>query len=152
MNFHKNMKFLKIREMIHFCLFSFQGCQYRDHVTDPKTPTELDIFRIWNDHKELIKADPPPLVPPERMRLVSSSREESGDKKSPCKDPLWWDGLELIPPKPKLGLLAKIWDHVMKKEDPKSKIFVSRKFECQSRLLQVSLVFRGGFVFGRIRK
>lgn len=57
------------------------------------------------------------------MRLVSSSREENGDKKSPCKDPLWWDGLELVPPRPKLGLLAKIWDHVMKKEDPKSKIF-----------------------------
>lgn len=91
-------------------------------MADPKTPTEREIMRVWNEHKDLVRADPPPLVPPERMRLVSSSREDGSDRKSPSKDPLWWDGLELAPPKPRLGLLAKILDNVMKKEDPKSRL------------------------------
>ena len=51
-----------------------------------KTTRDESVHKLWLDHKELMRQEPPALVFPERLtRIVSSSREEGGGK-SPSKE------------------------------------------------------------------
>jgi hypothetical protein len=41
---------------------------------------------------------------------------EPGREKAVSREVLWWDGIELAPPRPRQGFLAKIWETHQKKE------------------------------------
>ncbi|KAL0266966.1 UNVERIFIED_CONTAM: hypothetical protein PYX00_009364 [Menopon gallinae] len=98
-----------------------QGCQYREHTTDPKSDVEKAIYKLWTEHRDLIKTDPPQIVPTERVRHHTKSREEIIER-NPAKDSFWWEGLQLVPPRPKIGLFGMSWDKVLKKDDARTAI------------------------------
>ena len=41
---------------------------------------------------------------------------ENGKGETVSREVLWWDGIELAPPRPRRGLLAKMWETHQKKE------------------------------------
>lgn len=58
-------------------------------------------------YRELIEEQPPELLFPERLtRLVARDSNSVNCEKFVCKETFWWDGFEIVPPRPKLGLLT----------------------------------------------
>ncbi|EZA50930.1 hypothetical protein X777_10558 [Ooceraea biroi] len=91
-------------------LSSQGGCRYKEHTPDIKSQKELNILNILTAHREIITVEPPQLFFPEKItRLVTRDPSLRTDKLV-CKDTMWWHGIELVPQRPKLGLLAgRIW-------------------------------------------
>ncbi|XP_011344185.2 uncharacterized protein KIAA1841 homolog isoform X3 [Ooceraea biroi] len=90
-------------------LSSQGGCRYKEHTPDIKSQKELNILNILTAYREIITVEPPQLFFPEKItRLVTRDPSLRTDKLV-CKDTMWWHGIELVPQRPKLGLLGRIW-------------------------------------------
>ncbi|KAK2586083.1 hypothetical protein KPH14_008371 [Odynerus spinipes] len=87
-----------------------RGCKYKEHLPNIKTEKDMNILNTFVTYKEIISIEPPQLFFPEKItRLVArDSSIQSG--KLICKETMWWNGLELVPPRLQLGLLGKIWN------------------------------------------
>ncbi|KAG7197968.1 hypothetical protein KM043_016201 [Ampulex compressa] len=85
------------------------GCKYKEHFPNIKSEIDIGILNIFTVHREVIAVEPPQLFFPEKItRLVARDPSLQAGKLF-CKDIMWWSGLELMPPRPKLGLLGKLW-------------------------------------------
>lgn len=59
--------------------------------------------------RHLIVEVPPKLVFPDRLtRLIAREPTDADDSKLESKESFWWDGLQIVPPRPKLGLLSEL--------------------------------------------
>ena len=66
-----------------------------------------NIINIFLDYRDNISLEPPQLIFPEKItRLVARDSQLQLEKLS-CKETFWWEGIEIVPPRPKLGLLGK---------------------------------------------
>ncbi|XP_026740716.1 uncharacterized protein LOC113503100 isoform X2 [Trichoplusia ni] len=84
------------------------GCQFREHVPDERLATDASVMEIYNQFREIIAMRPPQLMFPERLtRLVG--RGDDGNGRLQCKEVFWWEGILLVPPRPTLGLLGKLY-------------------------------------------
>ncbi|XP_050458907.1 SANT and BTB domain regulator of class switch recombination isoform X2 [Cataglyphis hispanica] len=90
-------------------LSSQGGCRYKEHVPNIKSEKELNILNILTANKEIITIEPPQLFFPEKITRLVTRDPSLRPGKLVCKDIMWWNGIELVPPRPKLGLLGKIW-------------------------------------------
>lgn len=52
--------------------------------------------------------EPPQLFFPEKITRLVARDVSLQPGKLMCKDVMWWVGLELAPPRPRLGLLGKL--------------------------------------------
>ncbi|XP_028030603.1 uncharacterized protein KIAA1841 isoform X2 [Bombyx mandarina] len=86
------------------------GCQFREHVPDERMASDAAVMELYNQFRDIIAMKPPQLMFPERLtRLVG---RESGDDNSgrlQCKEVFWWEGIQLVTPRPPLGLLGKLY-------------------------------------------
>lgn len=85
------------------------GCRYKEHVPDIKSEKELNVLNILTANREVIIIEPPQLFFPEKITRLVTRDPSLRPGKLVCKDIMWWNGIELAPPRPKLGLLGKIW-------------------------------------------
>ncbi|XP_012224607.1 SANT and BTB domain regulator of class switch recombination isoform X2 [Linepithema humile] len=85
------------------------GCRYKEHMPDIKSEKELHILNILTAHREVITIEPPQLFFPEKITRLVTRDPSLRPGKLVCKDTMWWNGIELVPPRAKLGLLGKIW-------------------------------------------
>ncbi|XP_012270182.1 uncharacterized protein KIAA1841 [Orussus abietinus] len=86
-----------------------EGCRFKEHVSVISTDKESGILNIFALHREIISLDTPQLFFPERITRLVARDPSLPFGKLMCKEPMWWDGIELAPSRPKLGLLEKIW-------------------------------------------
>ncbi|XP_061940645.1 SANT and BTB domain regulator of class switch recombination isoform X2 [Apis cerana] len=86
-----------------------EGCRYREHIPDIRTQRDISILNIFTVHREVIVMEPPQLFFPEKITRLVARDVSLQPGKLMCKDVMWWVGLELAPPRPRLGLLGKIW-------------------------------------------
>ncbi|KAH0567544.1 uncharacterized protein KIAA1841 [Cotesia glomerata] len=86
-----------------------EGCRFKEHIPTVSVDSDGHVLNIFTLYRDTITQDPPQLFFPEKItRLVARDTELQSGKLS-CKEPMPWDGIELTPPRPKLGLLAKLW-------------------------------------------
>ncbi|XP_076767136.1 SANT and BTB domain regulator of class switch recombination [Xylocopa sonorina] len=90
-------------------LANHEGCRYREHIPDIRTQKDVTILNIFTIHKEVIAIEPPQLFFPEKITRLVARDPSLQSGKLMCKDAMWWTGIELVPQRPKLGLLGKIW-------------------------------------------
>ncbi|XP_043486165.1 uncharacterized protein KIAA1841 [Polistes fuscatus] len=86
------------------------GCKYKEHVPNIKTENDMNILNIFLTYKDIISIEPPQLFYPEKMVRLVPHDSSIQPGKLICKETMWWNGLELVPPRPQLGLLGKIWN------------------------------------------
>ncbi|KAK9874424.1 hypothetical protein WA026_002768 [Henosepilachna vigintioctopunctata] len=85
-------------------LCNFRGCKFKDHSVCTKSVRDSAVLNLLLNYRHLVVEEPPELMFPERLtRLVA--RDMSTTDKLVCREVFWWDGLQIIPPRPKLGLL-----------------------------------------------
>ncbi|KAI5634197.1 hypothetical protein NE865_13067 [Phthorimaea operculella] len=85
------------------------GCQFREHVTDDRLPTDAAVMDVYNKFRDIIAMRPPQLMFPDRLtRLVAREPGEENGRLQ-CKEVFWWEGIQLVPPRPTLGLLGKLY-------------------------------------------
>lgn len=84
------------------------GCQFREHVPSITLPRDAAVFAIVEALRDVIVAEPPQLVFPERLTRLVARDSSLPDGKLNCKETFWWDGLQLVPPHHQHGLL----DHI----------------------------------------
>ncbi|XP_018364120.1 PREDICTED: uncharacterized protein KIAA1841 homolog [Trachymyrmex cornetzi] len=85
------------------------GCRYKEHVPNIKGEKELNMLNILTAHREVITLEAPQLFFPEKITRLVTRDPSLRPGKLVCKDTMWWNGIELVPQRPKLGLLGKIW-------------------------------------------
>ncbi|EFN82006.1 Uncharacterized protein KIAA1841-like protein [Harpegnathos saltator] len=85
------------------------GCRYKEHLPDIRSEKELNILNILTAHREIITIEPPQLFFPEKITRLVTRDPSLRPGKLVCKDVMWWNGIELVPQRPKLGLLGRIW-------------------------------------------
>ncbi|CAH0595293.1 unnamed protein product [Chrysodeixis includens] len=86
------------------------GCQFREHVPDERLATDASVMEIYNQFRDIIAMRPPQLMFPERLtRLVGREPGDDGNGRLQCKEVFWWEGILLVPPRPTLGLLGKLY-------------------------------------------
>ncbi|KYQ59441.1 hypothetical protein ALC60_01426 [Trachymyrmex zeteki] len=85
------------------------GCRYKEHVPGIKGEKELNMLNILTAHREVIILEAPQLFFPEKITRLVTRDPSLRPGKLVCKDTMWWNGIELVPQRPKLGLLGKIW-------------------------------------------
>ncbi|XP_011871344.1 PREDICTED: uncharacterized protein KIAA1841 homolog [Vollenhovia emeryi] len=85
------------------------GCRYKEHVPDVRGEKELSVLNILTAHKEVITLEAPQLFFPEKITRLVTRDPSLRPGKLVCKDAMWWNGIELVPQRPRLGLLGKIW-------------------------------------------
>ncbi|XP_075984076.1 uncharacterized protein LOC142981834 isoform X2 [Anticarsia gemmatalis] len=86
------------------------GCQFREHVPDERLATDSSMMEIYNKFRDIIAMRPPQLMFPERLtRLVGREPGEDSNGRLQCKEVFWWEGIQLVPPRPPLGLLGKLY-------------------------------------------
>ncbi|CAL7945159.1 unnamed protein product [Xylocopa violacea] len=90
-------------------LTNHEGCRYREHIPDIRTQKDVTVLNIFTINKEVIAMEPPQLFFPEKITRLVARDPSLQSGKLMCKDAMWWTGIELIPQRPKLGLLGKIW-------------------------------------------
>ncbi|XP_043267741.1 uncharacterized protein KIAA1841 homolog isoform X2 [Venturia canescens] len=86
-----------------------QGCRFKEHIPGTVSGYEADILTIFSTYRDVISIDPPQLFFPENITRLVARDPSLQPGKLCCKETMWWDGIELVPPRPKLGLLGKIW-------------------------------------------
>ncbi|XP_044764034.1 uncharacterized protein KIAA1841 homolog isoform X2 [Coccinella septempunctata] len=90
-------------------LTNFRGCKFKDHSVCTKSVKDSAVLNLLLSYRHLVAEEPPELMFPERLtRLVA--RDMSTSDKLVCKEVFWWDGLQIVPPRPKLGLLSMFSD------------------------------------------
>nr|CAH7742788.1 unnamed protein product [Callosobruchus chinensis] len=67
---------------------------------------ESAIYSMLESYRNLIEEEPPQLLFPERLTRLVARDPNTTDKKFVCKETFWWEGFEIIPPRPKFGLLS----------------------------------------------
>lgn len=82
------------------------GCQFREHTTCTKSVKDASVLAMLESYTGLVAEEPPQLIFPERLTRLVARDAGDDDGKLESKETLWWDGLELVPPRPKLGLLG----------------------------------------------
>ncbi|CAH1110164.1 unnamed protein product [Psylliodes chrysocephalus] len=87
-------------------LENFNGCHFRQHLVYNDDLKDSAIFSMLETYRHLIEEEPPQLLFPEKLTRLVARDPNSADKKFVCKEVFWWDGIEIIPPRPKLGLLG----------------------------------------------
>lgn len=85
------------------------GCRYKEHVPDVRGEKELNMLNIMTAHRDVITLEAPQLFFPEKITRLVTRDPSLRLGKLVCKDTMWWNGIELVPQRPKLGLLGKIW-------------------------------------------
>ncbi|KAL6256822.1 hypothetical protein P5V15_011761 [Pogonomyrmex californicus] len=85
------------------------GCRYKEHIPSIESEKELSILNILTAHREVIILEPPQLFFPEKITRLVTRDPSLRPGKLVCKDTMWWNGIELVPQRSKLGLLGKIW-------------------------------------------
>ncbi|XP_023022944.2 SANT and BTB domain regulator of class switch recombination isoform X1 [Leptinotarsa decemlineata] len=93
-------------------LENFSGCQFRQHMVCTEDVKDSAIFSMLESYRHLIEEEPPQLLFPERLTRLVARDPATTEKKFICKEIFWWDGLEIIPPRPKLGLLSSFANRV----------------------------------------
>ncbi|KAK9700510.1 SANT and BTB domain regulator of CSR, BTB domain [Popillia japonica] len=88
-------------------LSDYSGCKFKDHEICTKETRDASISAMLEMYRSLIEETPPELMFPERLtRLVAKDPGNDEDGALECKEDMWWEGIEIIPPRPKLGLLG----------------------------------------------
>ncbi|KAG5897817.1 hypothetical protein JTB14_011817 [Gonioctena quinquepunctata] len=87
-------------------LENFSGCQFRQHTVCTQDVRDSAILTMLESYRHLIEEEPPQLLFPERLTRLVARDPNTTEKKFICKETFWWDGFEIIPPRPKLGLLS----------------------------------------------
>lgn len=90
-------------------LSSQSGCRYKEHVPDIKSEKDLNVLNILTANREVVTIEPPQLFFPEKITRLVTRDPSLRPGKLVCKDIMWWNGIELVPSRSKLGLLGKIW-------------------------------------------
>ncbi|XP_077255848.1 SANT and BTB domain regulator of class switch recombination isoform X1 [Temnothorax americanus] len=85
------------------------GCRYKKHIPDVRDEKELNMLNILTAHREVITLEAPQLFFPEKITRLVTRDPSLRPGKLVCKDTMWWNGIELVPQRPRLGLLGKIW-------------------------------------------
>nr|XP_021182427.2 SANT and BTB domain regulator of class switch recombination [Helicoverpa armigera] len=86
------------------------GCQFREHVPDERLAMDSSVMELYNQFRDIIAMRPPQLMFPERLtRLVGREPGEDSNGRLQCKEVFWWEGIILVPPRPPLGLLGKLY-------------------------------------------
>ncbi|XP_022831614.1 uncharacterized protein KIAA1841 homolog isoform X2 [Spodoptera litura] len=86
------------------------GCQFREHVPDERLAMDSSVMELYNQFRDIIAMRPPQLMFPERLtRLVGREPGDDGHGRLQCKEVFWWEGIMLVPPRPPLGLLGKLY-------------------------------------------
>ncbi|XP_056633880.1 SANT and BTB domain regulator of class switch recombination [Diorhabda sublineata] len=87
-------------------LENFNGCNCRQHTVLAEDVKDTAVFAMLETYRHLIEEEPPQLLFPEKLTRLVARDPNVSDKKFVCKKVFWWDGFEIIPPRPKLGLLS----------------------------------------------
>ena len=88
-------------------LQDYSGCQFREHTVSAKDVRDSAVLALLENYRQLIEEEPPQLMFPERLtRLVARDPSAGDSKKLVCKENFWWEGFQIVPPRPKLGLLT----------------------------------------------
>uniref|UniRef100_A0AAR5Q9I9 SANT and BTB domain-containing protein n=2 Tax=Dendroctonus ponderosae TaxID=77166 RepID=A0AAR5Q9I9_DENPD len=87
-------------------LENYSACQFRQHAVSVEDVRQSAIFSMLETYRHLIEEEPPELLFPERLTRLVARDSSVNSEKFICKESFWWDGLEIIPPRPKLGLLS----------------------------------------------
>ncbi|XP_015597107.1 uncharacterized protein KIAA1841 homolog isoform X2 [Cephus cinctus] len=83
-----------------------EGCRFREHVPVVSTDKEVSIMSIFAGYRDVISLEPPQLFFPEKITRLVARDPSLQPGKLACKEPMWWDGIELVPSRPRLGLLV----------------------------------------------
>lgn len=81
----------------------------QEHVPEIASEREESIINIFITYRETISIEAPQLFFPEKITRLVARDSSLPQGKLACKESFWWDGIEIVPTRPKLGLLAKIW-------------------------------------------
>ncbi|XP_026327058.1 uncharacterized protein LOC113235543 isoform X2 [Hyposmocoma kahamanoa] len=86
------------------------GCQFREHAPDERLAADAAVMEMYLKFRDIIGMRPPQLMFPERLtRLVAREPGEDSNGRLQCKEVFWWEGIQLLPPRPALGMLGKIY-------------------------------------------
>ncbi|XP_063971825.1 SANT and BTB domain regulator of class switch recombination isoform X2 [Diachasmimorpha longicaudata] len=85
------------------------GCRFREHIPSISVDNDGHVLNIFAMYRDVISQDPPQRFFPEKITRLVTRDPSLPSGKLLCKEPMWWDGIELAPSRPKLGLLGKIW-------------------------------------------
>lgn len=76
-------------------------------MPDIRGEKELGMLNILTAHREVITLEAPQLFFPEKITRLVTRDPSLRPGKLVCKDTMWWNGIELVPQRPRLGLLGK---------------------------------------------
>ncbi|XP_008216899.1 uncharacterized protein KIAA1841 homolog [Nasonia vitripennis] len=85
------------------------GCRFREHVPEIISEKDENIINVFLAYREIISIEAPQLFFPEKITRLVARDPLLPPGKLACKETFWWEGIEIVPPRPKLGLLGKIW-------------------------------------------
>ncbi|XP_058791079.1 SANT and BTB domain regulator of class switch recombination isoform X2 [Phymastichus coffea] len=85
------------------------GCRFKEHVPEIVTERDENIINVFLAYRDIVSIEAPQLFFPEKITRLTARDPNLPEGKLACKEVFWWEGIEIIPPRPKLGLLAKIW-------------------------------------------
>ncbi|KOB64736.1 Uncharacterized protein OBRU01_23761, partial [Operophtera brumata] len=86
------------------------GCQFREHAPEERCTADGAVLEIYNKFRDIIAMRPPQLMFPERLtKLVGREPGDDTTGRLQCKEVFWWEGIQLVPPRPPLGLLGKLY-------------------------------------------
>lgn len=83
----------------------------KEHLPKNSTTEDQEIMEIFTTYREVIALEPPQLFFPERVTKLVARDPSLEPGKLSCKELNWWEGIELAPPKPTLGLLGNSRNH-----------------------------------------
>ncbi|XP_043481517.1 uncharacterized protein LOC122510730 isoform X2 [Leptopilina heterotoma] len=86
-----------------------EGCKFREHIPHLKSEQDEGTLNVFANHRDIIVIEPPQLFFPEKITRLAARDSSIPAGKLSCKEIMWWEGIELVPPRQKLGLLGKIW-------------------------------------------
>ncbi|XP_050302021.1 SANT and BTB domain regulator of class switch recombination-like isoform X2 [Anthonomus grandis grandis] len=87
-------------------LENYSACQFRQHTISLDDVRQSAIFSMLESYRHLIEEESPQLLFPERLTRLVARDSSISSEKFVCKESFWWDGFEIIPPRPKMGLLS----------------------------------------------
>ncbi|KAJ8683394.1 hypothetical protein QAD02_019186 [Eretmocerus hayati] len=111
-------------------LINRDGCRFREHVPDIVSERDEFVVNVFLAHREIISVEAPQLFFPEKITRLKVRDPSLPPGQLACKETFWWEGIEIMPPRPKLGLLAKIWGG---SSLPKRSKFTSQKMKKKER-------------------
>ncbi|KAK0095184.1 hypothetical protein PV326_009031 [Microctonus aethiopoides] len=86
-----------------------EGCRFKEHIPVISHENDGHILNIYTIYRDVISQEPPQLFFPEKITRLAPRDSSLQPGKLLCKETMWWDGIELATPRPKLGLLGRIW-------------------------------------------